>query len=332
MVAAGARVPCEVQEAQDFDTRNDSDYSTRTSSRSFHADGPLSYQWSADKGHFEGSTTNRTATWIAPDDSREAVIAIVKCTIDDPDGPRVNAPETGSHDDDALVRTATLRVEPSKIDMDMDVDHTTPSGYPVKANGDRSDKEEKWEESSAVFVLANQGDHDGDYVPNYADGIDLYGNGQADSCGEFSPMVVELNVPVEQLPMAQLVFRYEASDPALVRREFDAAGDARYSLPDKNMIRIWKKDGPKVRNPRSLQNGGDFIQPGHPYSAQELGWTGAPLTFYVEVVDYTGASGARPMSVEFYSKGLTSGADPSVDTVKIESYFPRSGNFGGSSN
>ena len=114
-VAAGARVPCEVQEAQDFDTRDDSDYSARTSSRSYHADGPLSYKWTADKGHFEGSTTNRTATWIAPDDSREAVTAIVKCTIDDPTGPRVNAPETGSHDDDALVREATLRVMPPVV-------------------------------------------------------------------------------------------------------------------------------------------------------------------------------------------------------------------------
>ena len=108
-------MPCEVQEAQDFDTRDDSDYSARTSSRSFHADGPLTYKWTADKGRFEGSTNGRTATWIAPDDSREAVIAIVQCTINDPDGPRVNAPETGSHDDDALVRKATLRVMPPVV-------------------------------------------------------------------------------------------------------------------------------------------------------------------------------------------------------------------------
>ena len=110
-VAAGARVPCEVEEAHDWDTLTQSNYSYRTTSRTYHVDGPLTYQWSADKGRFEGATNARTATWIAPDDITEATTAIVQCTINDPDGPRVQAPETGSHDDDALVRSATIKVE-----------------------------------------------------------------------------------------------------------------------------------------------------------------------------------------------------------------------------
>ena len=221
-----------------------------------------------------------------------------------------------------------------EFDVDMDVDHTTPTGYPNAANGDRSEEEEAWEDSAAVFVLANQGDRDNDHVPGFADGIDLFGNGQANSCGAFSTMVVSLNVPIDEVPSARVIFRYGASNPNQLQRHWDAAGDARYSLPDNNVIRIWKKDGPSVRNPHSVQDGGDFVQPGYSYSAEELGWTGAgvfSIHFYVEVVDHTGLAGPRPMSVEFYASGNTVGGFTSADTVKIQSTIVQSGNLGSSS-
>ena len=112
VVAAGAEVPCAVQNAQDFDTYTKTVDGIVT--KTYGADGPLTYQWSADKGKFKnGVTFGQNVTWIAPDDVTEATNVIIRCTIDDPPGPRVFAPDTGSHDDDPTVRVATVKVVPA---------------------------------------------------------------------------------------------------------------------------------------------------------------------------------------------------------------------------
>ena len=229
---------------------------------------------------------------------------------------------------------AILAPASSAVDVDMDVDHTTMTGYPIYSNGDRGEDEEEWEESSAVFTRANMGNFDNDDVPDFADGINLYGNGQANSCRKFNPMIVHpLNFPWVYLPPnACFVFRYAGSNPANIRRQDDAEG-ATYSLPDDNLIRIWKKDGPTVRDPRSAHEGGDFIQPDRVYTVGELkkqeygGFASAPLTLYVEVVGQTGRAGPLPITVEFYPTGMANNALPSTDTVKIESYFHTVGNL-----
>jgi len=119
-VAAGALVPCAVQEAQDYDTyikTNVADETTKTyapeandadeTTQTYVADGPLTYKWSADKGTFQGATDGKTATWKAPTEPGRYTL---KCTIDDPDGARVTDPDTGSHDDAALVRSCQIIV------------------------------------------------------------------------------------------------------------------------------------------------------------------------------------------------------------------------------
>ena len=113
-VSAGAEVPCAVQNAQDFDTYTKTVDGIVT--KTYGADGPLTYQWSADKGRFKnGITFGQNVTWIAPDDVTEATNVIIRCTIDDPPGPRVNRPDSGSHDDDPTVRSARVVVEPSTV-------------------------------------------------------------------------------------------------------------------------------------------------------------------------------------------------------------------------
>ena len=114
-MAPGAEVPCAVQSAQDFDT-----YAQRADSlttKTHAADGPLSYQWSADKGSFKGATNGQSATWVAPDDITETMSVIIKCTIDDPDDPRVGPPDTGSHDDVAAVRSCQVLVKPPTVEF-----------------------------------------------------------------------------------------------------------------------------------------------------------------------------------------------------------------------
>ena len=111
VVAAGAEVPCAVQVAQDFDTYRKTVNGTPTTT--YAADAPLTYVWSADRGRFKDDiTTGRNVTWIAPDDISEATTVTIKCTIDDPPGARVNAPDTGTHDDAATVRSCQVKVVP----------------------------------------------------------------------------------------------------------------------------------------------------------------------------------------------------------------------------
>ena len=115
VVLPGAEVPCAVQSAQDFDTYTSSSRDG-IQTKSYAADGPLTYRWSASAGHFkDDAETGQNVTWVAPDDLSEATSVIIKCIIDDPDGPRVSAPDTGSHDDNATVRMATVKVVPKVI-------------------------------------------------------------------------------------------------------------------------------------------------------------------------------------------------------------------------
>ena len=108
VVAAGTEVPCAVEVASDYDTLTTTFDGTTT--KSYGVDGPLTYTWSASQGKFKGGVNGLTATWIAPDDITEPTNVMIRCTIDDPPGDRVNAPETGSHDDEPTVRVATVKV------------------------------------------------------------------------------------------------------------------------------------------------------------------------------------------------------------------------------
>ena len=106
-----------MQSAQDFDTYTSSSRDG-IQTKSYAADGPLTYRWSASAGHFKDDTeTGQNVTWVAPDDLSEATSVIIKCIIDDPDGPRVSAPDTGSHDDNATVRMATVIVKPPTVEF-----------------------------------------------------------------------------------------------------------------------------------------------------------------------------------------------------------------------
>lgn len=122
VVAAGAEVKCEVETAHDFDAKTRTTPATpatattpaipEKSETTYEEDGPLTYQWTADKGTFEGATNGQTVNWKAP---LEPGRYTIKCTIDDPPGPRVKEPLTGSHDDAALTRSCEVIVPKIEI-------------------------------------------------------------------------------------------------------------------------------------------------------------------------------------------------------------------------
>ena len=117
MVQPGQTVTLAVEAAQDWDTRTLPD-----GTHSIARDTALTYTWSAqEQGHFlvthpdgtqtqEQEATGTSAIWVAPDDVTEDTEVEVKCTIEDSEEELVVAPEAGSRDDEATVRSFTAKV------------------------------------------------------------------------------------------------------------------------------------------------------------------------------------------------------------------------------
>jgi len=124
-----------------------------------------------------------------------------------------------------------------KFDMDSDVDNTTFEGYPKTANKDRSTTEEAAEETEADLIFSNAVDEDDDGIPGYADGIDKFGNGQANSCGEFTRIQIDIPSPLV-LPDARYIFKYSASDPNELTREVGEYA-THFTTPVGKILRIW---------------------------------------------------------------------------------------------
>lgn len=202
------------------------------------------------------------------------------------------------------------------IDVDMDVDNTTMSGYPVPANGDRGHLEELAEATQAVRIFTNVMDDDHDGVPGYADGIDKFGNGQANSCRKFEPMVIEIP-NISAFNNVQIKFTYSGSDPDAMTKQ----GNTKYVLAP-GVLRIWKKDGDQVRSPLSAHLGGDFLLPNHSYSPAQLGFgigdIGDTIKLYVEAVDYYSVEDYSPITVTLYPND---GNASTSQTIRVQPYL-----------
>ncbi len=150
-----------------------------------------------------------------------------------------------------------------EIDLDADSDNSTPfASYPDPANGDLGNDEDALEDSSPLRIDINWGDIDNDMVPGFADGINLFGNGQANSCSNFAPILLSI-LNAGDTSSATVTFRYSGSDPAGVTRtlEPNGGGEVYTYTPASGMLRIWTQDGPTVRNVADIANGGHFIKP-----------------------------------------------------------------------
>ena len=125
VVQPGQTVTLAVEAAQDWDTRTLPD-----GTHSIASDTALTYTWSAQgQGHFlvtqedgtqtqEQEATGTSAIWVAPDDVTEDTEVEVKCTIDDSTEELVVAPEAGSRDDEATVRSFTAKVVLPKVSFE----------------------------------------------------------------------------------------------------------------------------------------------------------------------------------------------------------------------
>lgn len=150
----------------------------------------------------------------------------------------------------------------ASVDLDIDSDNTNGDAAP-----DRSAAEDAIEgdpNQRGKVITANDGDADGDGVPDFAD-LNVPG-------GKFTPLVLDLSA-LADVSAAKLRFTYSDSDPAGI------VG----SSPGGGHLRIWTKDGSQ---PRATS---DFLKSGASYDAAALGITTAStiVTLWVEGISAT---------------------------------------------
>ena len=174
-----------------------------------------------------------------------------------------------------------------KVDLDTDSDNTNGLEPP-----DRSEAEDEIEDTAGdperpgKFIQVNDGDRDGDGIPDYFDGFD--GNGtpgdEDDGCegGRFVPIVIELLAPPG--PEARLRFTYSASAPAAVIWDSETGA---YSFPegDTGKLRLWRADASSARRKAPVTEDGDFIPSGVDIPASCLPFLGGKTaTLYIEAI------------------------------------------------
>ena len=75
--------------------------------------------------------------------------------------------------------------------------------------------------------------------------------------------------PIRSVTNYNVAVMYNASDPASL-----ASGANGEPIPASGLYRLWQKDGGEIRNPKSIRQGGDFVQTTTtPFPATELGFS-----------------------------------------------------------
>ncbi|MBX9787724.1 MAG: HINT domain-containing protein, partial [Pirellulales bacterium] len=162
-----------------------------------------------------------------------------------------------------------VRVTVIQVDLDIDSDNNNGTSDPA-----RTADEDKIEDSAGSLTRlgkvlhGNTANIDGDAVPNFADGFDMYGNDGPNASAAFTPVILELS-PDINLATARVTFDYSASDPAQLIRQGNAT-DGYYYAPVPGILRLWTKDSTASRLKASIASGGDFIAANTSYAVSSL--------------------------------------------------------------
>ncbi len=124
------------------------------------------------------------------------------------------------------------------------------------------------------FLQVNDGDVDGDNVPDYADGQDE-GAAQEEAAELPQTRMLESLNSGAASSAARVRFLYSASDPNAVTQA-DGPQDEPVYQPAPGALRLWREQifepgHTENRDPRSAAAGGDFIPPGVWFDAYSLG-------------------------------------------------------------
>jgi hypothetical protein len=149
-------------------------------------------------------------------------------------------------------------------------------------------------EKPGLIVYANDGDLDGDGVPDWVDGIKKFSDqdGGKIKDGKFQPMKVTLP-GIGDLSKVEVRFVYDASDPANVSGDL-ASTKFKETEPRDDIggvpaghLRIWTKDASELRdsgqvNAQSTSDKGDFVPANEWIKANDLLAGQAKGTLYLE--------------------------------------------------
>ncbi|HUT33344.1 MAG TPA: hypothetical protein VNE39_07700 [Planctomycetota bacterium] len=224
----------------------------------------------------------------------------------DPDGTAGDYPYEWPYAD--MVRLTAVR-----IDLDVDSDNTNGLDDPA-----RTDYEDQTEnvvgkpEYPGKFVPVNDGDDDGDGIPDFADGFnrDAADGTDDDLTGgkRFVRLMLEIPHPLWDIPdvaqNGEVTFTYDASDPAQVAHDEQTG----IFTPAPGTLRLWRKDGGEARSSNSVaaaESPGDFIPSGSPVRLSALGLTAANrvVTLYAEGIRHVAGSEAESVAVRFDPDG-----------------------------
>lgn len=156
---------------------------------------------------------------------------------------------------------------PVEPDLDIDSDNNNPCfSYP-----DRSAYEDEIEDTAGdpafpgKFVMVNDGDDDGDGIPDFADGFnwdEQWGNDDDSDGGlqGYEQLILELPEGLD-LSVALIYISYSASYPGSASSWGVTRGwDPPAYYPAWGALRLWSCLGPQ-RDPRSCKDGGHFVPP-----------------------------------------------------------------------
>jgi Fibronectin type III domain len=196
---------------------------------------------------------------------------------------------------------------------DLDVDSDNDNGADLPERDDHEDKIEDSTEEPGKVLKPNDGDLDGDSIPDFADGYNLAGGDTASQTGDntFVPMVLRLPPGVEPAD-ATLKFEYDESDPVLdiLLPNETESGDFEVA---EGTLRLWTKASNDARSSSYVMtSGGNFIPSGPTFDATKLDWNSGLTTIWLEAVAVSTSLGDLLIEVEVDADGtgpLTAGTD-----------------------
>jgi hypothetical protein len=167
---------------------------------------------------------------------------------------------------------------------DLDIDSDNNNGLDQPARSDAEELLEDDSQASGKMLLVNDGDVTANLIPDFADGLNLFGNQGDGRSPQFVPVVLQMQkMDNDQLANLTFRFHYSGSDPAGMSR----TGNEPYAYTAApGHLRLWTKNGAVSRNVNSLADGGDFIASNELYTAVQLGFTPSQshITLYLEAV------------------------------------------------
>jgi hypothetical protein len=142
-----------------------------------------------------------------------------------------------------------------------------------------------------TYIPLNDGDRDGDGIPDMQDGWGA--NWGLDASASFTPLTVDLSWLGSNCDNCTLVLSYDA-----------------------DALRIWTKDGGSARSPTSIHTAGDYVEGGREYTVALLKGLGSGgiTTLYVEGIAPSAQPGDKTIGLSVYGGGA---GFAQYDTVRV---------------